>query len=194
MNDTAAGKHRTVGISMNPALEARARARAKALALHFSTYVAQCVESELRGDAQLMREEGLDLESALTRAREYMEKKTVSIDFETDVAGVLEKSGLPVRKLAKLGDARVDFVVTLPSQKLLAVECRHNVRQQYALALGQGLLLRAHPDVAAAIVVVPYLEGFDPTVLTEFEKHDIRVATPDILERVLAVVSKARAR
>jgi hypothetical protein len=194
MNDTAAGKHRTVGISMNPLLESRARARAKALALHFSTYVAQCVEAELRGDAQLLREEGLDLESALARAREYMEKKTVSIDFEADVAGVLEKSGLLFQRLAKLGGERVDFVATLPSKKLLAVECRHNVRQQYALALGQGLLLRAHPDVAAAVVVVPYLEGFDPTVLAEFEKHDIRIATPDILERVLTAMTKEKAR
>jgi hypothetical protein len=190
MKEENAKRHRTVGISMGPALEERARARAEALGLHFSTYVAQCVEAELRGFAQIMREDSLDLDKALTRAREYMEQKTVSIDFEADVAAVIEKSGLSFEKLAKVGGQRVDFLARLPSGGLLAIECRHNVRQQYALALGQGLLWRAHPDVAAVAVVVPYLEGFDPAVLAQFERHDIRIATPDILERVLA--SEAR--
>lgn len=186
MKKDTENRHRTVGISMGPALEERAKARAEALGLKFSTYVTQCVEAELRGYAQILREDSLDLDKALTRAREYMEQKTVSIDFEADVEAVIARSGLPFEKLARLGGQRVDFLVTLPDGSLFAVECRHNVRQQYALALGQGLLLRSHPDVAAVAIVVPYLEGFDPGVLTQFASHDISVATPDILERVLA--------
>ncbi|HNX04138.1 MAG TPA: hypothetical protein PKI32_01470 [Opitutales bacterium] len=183
-------KARTVGISMGQALEERAKTRAEALGLKFSTYVTQCVEAELRGFAQIMREDTLDLDKALRRAREYMEQKSVSIDFEADVEAVIAKSGLLYEKLGKIGGQRVDFAATLPAGGIIAVECRHNVRQQYALALGQGLLLRSHPDVAAVAIVVPYLEGFDETVLAQFAKHDISVATPDILERVLAALAR----
>jgi hypothetical protein len=182
----AAVKHRTVGVSMSPSLEQRAKARAEALGLKFSPYVTQCVEAELRGFAQILRDDTLDLESALRRAREYMVQKAASIDFEADVEAVIARTSLACEKLAKLGSERVDFLLTLPNGRKAAVECRHNVRQHYALVLGQGLLLRAHPDVAAVVLVVEYREGFDEAVLAQLRAHDIALATPDTLAAALA--------
>jgi hypothetical protein len=180
-------KHRTIGISMGPSLERRARARSEALGLKFSTYVTQCVEAELKGFAQIMRDEsnGLDIESAIRRAREYMTQKTSSIDFETDVDAVLHRSGASVKRFASVGGQRIDFLLTLPGERRVAVECRYNVKQHYALILGQGLILRSHPDIAAVLLVVPYLEGFDEAVMVQFEKNDVRVTTPDKLGEVL---------
>ena len=179
-------RHRTVGVSMSPSIEARAKERASALGLKFSTYVTQCLDAELKGFAQIMRDDSLDLDSALRRAQEYMTQKTASIDFETDVEGVLTKMGLVYEKQANLDGQRMDFLVTLmnPIRKI-AVECRHNVRQQYALSLGQGLLWRAHPDISAVAVVVPYIEGFEETVLRQFSEHDIHIATPDTLAELM---------
>jgi hypothetical protein len=188
MNDAQeTRKHRTVGISMGPALEQRARARAEALGLKFSTYVTQCVEAELKGFAQIMRDEsnGLDLEAALRRAREYMTQKTASIDFENDVENLLQSSGARVERFASVGGQRVDFLVTLPDERKLAVECRYNPKQHYALILGQGLLLRSHPDISGVLLVVPYLEGFDMAVAEQFAKNDVRLATPDLLDAAL---------
>jgi hypothetical protein len=42
-------RHRTVGVSMSPALRQKAAERARALGLPFSRYVAWCVEAELEG-------------------------------------------------------------------------------------------------------------------------------------------------
>lgn len=180
-------KHRTVGISMGPALEQRARTRAEALGLKFSTYVTQCVEAELKGFAQIMRDEsnGLDLEAALRRAKEYMTQKTSSIDFENDVEGLLRASGASVERFANVGGQRVDFLVGLPDGRKLAVECRYNPKQHYALILGQGLLLRSHPDISGVLLVVPYLEGFDEAVADQFAKNDVRLTSPDILDAIL---------
>ena len=181
-----AKKHRTVGISMSPSLELRAKTRAEALGLKFSPYVTQCIEAELKGFAQIMRDDTLDLDSAIRRAREYMVQKTASIDFEMDVEGILERAGGKLEKLASVGGQRVDFVLTLPSPKRrVAVECRSNVKQHYALVLGQGLLLRSHPDISAVALVVSYLEGFDTAVMAQLVKHDIHVTTPDALESLL---------
>jgi len=179
-------KSRTVGISMSPSLETRAKARAESLGLKFSTYVAQCVDSELKGFAQIMRDDSLDLDRALTRAREYMTQKTASIDFETDVENVLTKLGATFEKQAVVGGQRMDFLVTLknPARKV-AVECRHNIRQQYALSLGQGLLWRAHPDISAVALVVPYIEGFDEEIRKQFETHDIHLTTLDALAELM---------
>jgi hypothetical protein len=47
--DTEDERHRTVGVSMSPALRKEALARARALGLPFSRYVAWCVEAELEG-------------------------------------------------------------------------------------------------------------------------------------------------
>jgi len=187
-------KHRTVGISMNPTLEQRAKARAEALGLKFSPYVTLCIEAELKGFSQIVRDDSLDLESAMRRAREYMGQKTVSIDFEEDVAQVIEefarRTGAPAcERLARVGGQRVDFLLELPPRgrvrRKVAVECRHNVRQYYALALGQGLLLRSCPDVDAVVLVVPYLEGFEPSVMAQFRAHGIHAATPDTLGALL---------
>lgn len=184
---TETKRARTVGISMSPSLESRARARAEALGLKFSTYVTQCVEAELKGFAQIMRDESnaLDLETALRRAREYVTQKTASIDFESDVEAVLHSTGARVERFASVGGQRVDFLLTLPDGRKVAVECRHNPRQHYALILGQGLLLRAQPEIAQAVLVVPYLEGFDPAVLRQFEKNGVSLATPDSLAEKL---------
>ena len=172
---------------MGPALETRARARAGALGLKFSTYVTQCVEAELKGFAQIMRDEsnGLDIESAIQRAREYMTQKTASIDFETDVENILSRSGARVERYATVGDQRIDFLLTMPGDRRVAVECRSNVKQHYALVLGQGLILRAYPDISAVLLVVPYLEGFDETVMAQFNRNAVRVTTPDRLAEVL---------
>jgi len=179
-------KHRTVGISMPPSLEARAKARAEALGLKFSNYVAQCMEAELKGFAQIMRDDSLDLDRALARAREYMTQKTASIDFEADVESVLSRLGEACEKQVNVGGQRMDFLLTLknPDRKV-AVECRHNIRQQYALSLGQGLLWRAHPDISAVALVVPYIEGFDPAVRKQFESRDIHLTTPDSLAELM---------
>jgi hypothetical protein len=183
-----AKKHRTVGISMSPSLEQRAKARAEALGLKFSPYVTQCVEAELKGFAQIMRDDTLDLDSAIRRAREYMVQKTASIDFESDVEAVLVRCARGYERLASVGGQRVDFLLAPHNGRgRVAVECRHNVRQNYALALGQGLLLRSHPDVAAVVIVVPYREGFDAAVMAQLVKHEIHVATPDALEALLTV-------
>lgn len=191
MSDTIEGKkHRTVGISMGPSLEQRARARAEALGLKFSTYVTQCVEAELKGFAQIMRDEsnGLDIETAIRRAREYMTQKTSSIDFEADIETVLQRSGARVERFASVGGQRIDFLVTLPDTRKVAVECRYNAKQHYALILGQGLLLRSHPDISAVLLVVPYLEGFDEAVMAQFANNDVCVTTPDRLDKILREV------
>jgi hypothetical protein len=180
-----ARKHRTVGISMSPALEQRAKARAEALGLKFSPYVTQCIDAELKGFAQIMRDETLDLDSAIRRAREYMVQKTASIDFEADVEGILSRSGNPFEKLADVGGQRIDFLLTLPPTRKVALECRYNVKQHYALVLGQGLLLRSHPDIRAVVLVVPYLEGFDTAVMAQLVKHGIHATTPDALAGLL---------
>ncbi len=44
-------RHRTVGVSMSPALRERAAQRARALGLPFSRYVQWCVEAELDGSS-----------------------------------------------------------------------------------------------------------------------------------------------
>jgi hypothetical protein len=42
-------RHRTVGVSMSPALRRRAAARAEAVGLSFSRYVQWCIEAEIEG-------------------------------------------------------------------------------------------------------------------------------------------------
>jgi hypothetical protein len=46
---TDEARHRTVGVSMSPQLQARAAARANEVRLSFSRYVQWCVEAELDG-------------------------------------------------------------------------------------------------------------------------------------------------
>ncbi len=180
-------KHRTVGISMSPDLEARAKARAEALALKFSPYVTLCIEAELKGFAQIMRdEERLDLEAAVQRAREYMRRKSDSIEFECDVQAVLDKAGLDYERFGRVGPRlRTDFLVPLQNGRNICIECRFNIREQYAVALGQSILLRAAEKVDRVILVVPYLTGFDPEILRQFSSHAIEVATPDKLAEQL---------
>ncbi len=188
-------KHRTVGISMSPTLEQRAKARAEALGLKFSPYVTLCVEAELKGFSQIVRDDTLDIESAMHRAREYMMQKTASIDLEDDVEGLLRnlataRPGASLERFARLAGIRVDFLLTIPlcagqGSLRIAIECRNNVRQHYALTLGQGLLLRASPELDAVVLLVPYLRGFDEAVLAQFRAHDIHASTPDTLAALL---------
>jgi|GEM_PF-2209339 len=189
---TVGQKHRTVGISMNPAFEQRAKARAEALGLKFSPYVTLCVEAELKGFSQIVRDDSLDLESALRRAREYMGQKTNSIDFEDDVENVIKASSprISSQRFARVSGLRVDFLLTLKAasgkaERKVAVECRYNVKQYYALALGQGLLLRSSSEIEAVVLVVPYLQGFDTAVMEQFKVHGIHAATPDTLGALL---------
>ena len=182
-------RHRTVGISMGPALEQRAKARAEALGLKFSPYVTLCIEAELKGFAQIVRDDSLDLDAAMQRAREYLERKTQSIDFDADVESVLQRCGLRYECHGRVGAHRVDFLISMQgpggAARNVVLEGRYNIRQNYALALGQTLLLRAHPDVDAVVLAVPYLEGFDAAVLRQFQQQGIHVTTPDRLEALL---------
>ncbi len=177
---------------MNPALELRAKARAEALGLKFSPYVTLCIEAELKGFSQLVRDDSLDLDAAMARAREYLERKTQSIDFEIDIEGVLRRCGVRFERFARVGAHRVDFLLEpgagrwkSASPARVVLECRYNIRQNYAVALGQSLLLKAHPDVAAVLLIVPYREGFDAGVLRQFREHNIILGTPDELEGML---------
>ena len=174
---------------MNPDLEARAKSRAEALGLKFSPYVTLCVEAELKGFAQIVRDDSMDIEHALVRAREYMTQKSRSIDFEEDVSSIVGGSGAAVERLAQIGGLRVDFLLRFAGAGgrdfTVVLECKYNVRQNYALVLGQGVLLKAHPDIDAVVVVVPYLEGFDRRVLDQLNAHGITLGTPDTLAKLL---------
>lgn len=179
-------KHRTVGVSMHPSLEQRAKLRADALGLKFSPYVTLCVEAELKGFSQIVRDESLDLDSAIQRARDYMEKKTLSIDFELDIERALTDAGIEFERFARVGDMRTDFLIPLSNRRHIAIECRYNIRAHYAVALGQTILLKAHSGIDRVILVVPYLTGFDETVLGQFRQQGITVTTPDELPSVLS--------
>ncbi|MBN2068370.1 MAG: hypothetical protein JW739_01925 [Opitutales bacterium] len=183
-------KHRTVGISMNPQLEERAKARATALGLKFSPYATLCIEAELNGMARIMRDDSLDLEQAIARAREFMERKTLSIDFELDIEQLLERLKLPYSRHPRIEGMISDFSIE-SSEGSWVIECRYNVRNNYALALGQAILLKAVPRVRGVILLIPYTEGLKPEVLEEFTRHDICILTPDTLEPFLAGLQSA---
>ncbi len=178
-------KHKTVGISMHPNLESRGKVRADTLGLRWSAYVCLCVEAELKGFSQIIRDESLDLENALERARSYQEKKTLSINFELDVEAILQDLTLSFERFAQIGSYRTDFLIEVDPEQKVAVECRFNIQSNYALALGQTILLRSLPDVSKVVLVVPYLKAFDPVMQGQFATHDIVLTTPDVLEATL---------
>ncbi|KAF0094747.1 MAG: hypothetical protein E1N59_1751 [Puniceicoccaceae bacterium 5H] len=180
-------RHRPFTISLPPALKERAEARARALGLSFSRYVNRCLEAELQGHAQILRDEedAFDLARAVERAREFMLRKRDSIDFEDDVARILETLPVSVERFARVEDLRVDFLCTAGDRRI-AVECRANVRRNYALTLGQSLLLSATAELDAIVLVVPYLDGLDPRLVHELEPRGIVLTTPDRLAESLA--------
>lgn len=183
-------KNRTYGLSLAPELRERAETRASALGLTFSRYTSLCLEAELTGFAQILREDTLDLDRVLARAREYLDAKTRSIDFESDVASLLDRARVTYERHARFEFLRCDFALRQPSTVrdapyTILLECRHNIRRQYALALGQAILLRSLEDVDAVLVAVPYVEGLDALVRRQFEQHGIRITTPDQLLETL---------
>jgi len=186
MSDTTL-RHKTFGISLPVESKARAEARAVALGLTFSRYVNLCLEAELTGFAQIIRDDRADLERALARARDYMARKTRAVEFEQDVGHVLARTGWEVERFAAVGPYRCDYRVTDHNGALWLLECRFNIRQNYALALGQCLLLRAVEAVNRVVLVVPYLEGFDTRTREQFEAQNIHLSTPDTLGRLLAI-------
>lgn len=173
-------RNRTFGISLPPALKGRGEARAGALGLSFSRYVALCVEAELNGHvASLVAEEGPDLERAVERARSYLEQKARSVEFEEDVAARLHEEGVSFARLARVGEMRVDFLVTTSDGRHVAVECRSNARTQRQLLLGQAILLSVQPGIDGVVVVVPYLRAIEPEMKALLEERGIRLATVD---------------
>jgi len=189
-------KHKTVGVSFHPGLQKRAGGRSQALGLSFSRYVTLCVEAELAGHvAQLIPDEGIDLEKAIVRARHYMEAKTQSIEFENDIEETLAAEGIPFTRFEKSGPLLTDFMVRLPlperkKELKIALDCRYNIRNNATVALGQTILLKSEPDLDAVILVIPYLKNFDPRLLETFRQQEILITTPDKVLQTLRKLSK----
>lgn len=183
-------KARTIGVSFPPEVKKRADVRTEALGLSFSRYVTLCVEAELSGQiSQLLPEEGLDLDRAIQRARSYMDSKALAVGFESDVEALIHKAGWPCERFARLdGGIRTDFLLTPPwgaKRPRIAVECRYHIKANYALAIGQTLVLKAHPEVDSVVLTVPYMEGFDSKMLGLMRKEQIYVTTIDTLPALI---------
>lgn len=179
-------RNKTYGISLPVELKDRAEARATALGLTLSRYTSLCLEAELQGFAQILREDAFDLERVLARARDHLDAKSRSLDFESDVAQLLQQAGVPCERHPRVEHLRCDFLLRQPStvregHYRVVVECQANIRRSYAVALGQAILLRSVGEVDAVLLVVPYLQGFDDHIRDQFIQHHIRLTTPDTL-------------
>lgn len=197
-------KHKTFGVSFHPDLRDRANKRAKILGLTFSRYVTLCVEAELSGKIPDLLGAGaplppdaatsgaIDLEEAIERGGQYSEAKTLSIDFEDDIEEILTAEELCFTRAEKVAHLRTDFVLqhVHPDPKTektlkIALECRYNIKNRYEVTLGQLIILQNLPVLDAVILVVPYLQNFDPNIRQTFQQQGIEIATPDNLLHTL---------
>ena len=196
-------KHKTFGVSFHPDQRDRANKRAKTLGLTFSRYVTLCVEAELNGNIPSLlgngpgpgpgpAAPGIDLEEAIERGGQYSEAKTLSIDFEDDIEEILSNEELCFTRAEKIAHLRTDFVLqhvhTDPETERtikIALECRYNIKNRYEVTLGQLIILQNLPALDAVILVVPYLQNFDPTIKETYQQQNIQIATPDNLLQTL---------
>lgn len=196
-------KHKTVGISLAPALRTRAAERARAVGLSFSRYVALCIEAELDARAPQLLFDGLpapapdsntrdplDLDEAISRGHEYAQAKALSINFENDIEEILRDEDYCYTRSEQVGPLRTDFLIQWRDQRTdtprrIALECKYNIRNRYTVTLGQAVILKSLPDVDDAVVCVPYLKHFDTNMRRAFEAQGIALATPDTLVSTL---------
>ncbi len=196
-------KHKTFGVSFHPDQRERANKRAKTLGLSFSRYVTLCVEAELGGSIPKLlgpntsaspssqpppqgAGTSIDLEEAIERGGQYSEAKTLSIDFENDIEEILTTEELCYTRAEKVSHLRTDFVIQHIHPKTeqtlkIALECRYNIKNRYEVTLGQLIILQNLPVLDAVILVVPYLQNFDPTIKQTFQQQNIQITTPDNL-------------
>ncbi len=205
MAENDKSRHRTIGISMHPGLHKKAIERAKSCGLTLSRYVALCLDAELSGKTTLLPERfpqsppaplpaggapDLDLEDAIVRGGQYMEKKTLAIDFENDVEDILDRHEFLFTRMEKVARTRTDFLIrhvdpATDKTHGIALECSYNVRRHFEVTLGQCIILRGLPAIDAVILAVPYLQHLDPHMIETFKQQDIPLATPDTLHRRL---------
>lgn len=194
-------KHKTIGVSFHPLLRDKASDRAAQLGLSFSKYVTLCVEAELKGNvptllgdepsATYAPNEGVTLDTAIERGTRYGEAKAASSEFANDIEAILKAHDYSFTREEKIAHLRADFLVQYVENKgkgktrSIALECSHNIRNRYEIALGQAILLKSMPNVDAVIICVPYLSTFDPQMRATFLQNGIPTATPDSLVQTL---------
>lgn len=202
MSDSA--KHKTVGVSLAPTLREKATERARTLGLTFSKYVAQCLEAELDGRSpsnvfewlpENRREPELDIQDVIEKGSEYGIAKAAAIAFEDDVEECLRAEDWCYERFARVGNLRTDFLVQQVEEsaakngsekcRRIALECKHSLRDRYAVTLGQAIVLRSQPEVDQVILCVPYLRAFDPSMRDTFTQQNIEICTPDTLHPTL---------
>ncbi len=208
-------KHKTFGVSFHPGQRDRANNRAKNLGLSFSRYVTLCVEAELNGQIPSLLGPGssppektpgpgigIDIDEAIERGGQYSEAKTLSIDFEDDIEEILTNEELCYTRAEKIAHLRTDFVLqhiyihtgtgagadpgpeTERTLKI-ALECRYNIKNRYEVTLGQLIILQNLPALDAVILIVPYLQNFDPIIKQTYQQQNIQITTPDNLLQTL---------
>ncbi|WOO41180.1 hypothetical protein [Rubellicoccus peritrichatus] len=191
-------KHKTIGVSFPPELRLRAAERARSLSLSFSKYVTLCIESELEGrPPQGMVEnllpkgsEGLDLDDAIEKGKDYSVMKAASIGFEDDIEAILKEDEFNYKRAAPAAHLRTDFLVYKGDPEnsktpKIALECKFNIAKRSTIALGQAVILKALPEIKGVVLCVPYLKHFDSHVRDAFQSQGIPVATPDTVSDVI---------
>jgi len=184
----SARKHKTVGVSLSPKLREEAAQRARELGLSFSRYVAQCLENHLRGA----------LEPAATRLQGFGtytnhtspgDGASTARQFEADVEQCLRELG---HRYEREPQPQPRFLIEQEGDGYIALECRHQMRERYTVTLGEAIILRRRPDIAAVYLCVPYLASFDKAMLQTYEAEGIHLCTPDTLPQTLQIPARKR--
>ena len=155
-------KAKTIGVSFHPHLREAAADRSTQLGLSFSKYVTLCVEAELAGRVPSLlgsdpvgvtpRSTSIDIDDAIERGGRYSEAKAASIDFENDIERILAHHDYDYERNEKIAHLRTDFLVQQIDEegsrpRRIALECSHDIRKRYEVALGQAILLKSMPNI-----------------------------------------------
>lgn len=120
----------------------------------------------------------------MDRVRRYMEVKSMSVAFESDVEVVLVETGISFQRNFRMDPYICDFLVDLEGHRV-AIDCKYNVNRDWDRTSASVKLLLEKLPCDEVVIAVPYENELARNSRNEIERAGGRIVSLEKLKEAL---------
>jgi len=125
-------------------------------------------------------------EDEIERVTRYLEVKSMSVAFRSDVEAAIQEANLPYEKDFRDDPFICDFMLT-PNRKRIAVDCKYNVNRDWDRTYATVKLLKENLPCDKVVIAIPYENELARKARAEIESVGGKIASLESLKEVVRV-------
>lgn len=123
-------------------------------------------------------------EDEIERVTRYLEVKSMSVAFESDVEAIIKKTGIAYQKDYRVDPFICDFMLSIRGRRV-AIDCKYNVNRDWDRTYATVKLLRDHLPCEEVIIAIPYENELARKARAEIESIEGKIISLENLPEAL---------